>query len=307
MSSIAYITDHDMIEYHRLHGNKNIAFWRPSSQKGFQHFHIGDYLFFLTKGTEKGKEREKGIIGYGRFYRESVCSVSQAWKKYGTMCGYGTLPQFKQAVISVNKAHELPKQIHCLLLERVIFFQAPIYLSEFSINISKQIESYIYLNQDQPDIDLRLLEKAMHIGTDMWNNFGEDGTIALNQDKAVMAMQSLHGEMPTDCYSAHERKKMQSFAQGEVNRIGGSFLSRGKDDYILWEKEDICLFIPCVMSLKHWKRGLMFSIAKAQLYQGIIKEKKAKAKVSIMMDEINEHAIRLCQMADIAYQIKEKA
>ena len=53
MSSIAYITDHQMIEYHRLNGNRIINFWKPSTMKKISDFNPGDYLFFLAKGTEK--------------------------------------------------------------------------------------------------------------------------------------------------------------------------------------------------------------------------------------------------------------
>ena len=66
MASIAYVTDRNMIEYHRINGNRTINFWKPSSQKKMNDFKVGDYLFFLAKGTEKGITREKGIIGYGK-------------------------------------------------------------------------------------------------------------------------------------------------------------------------------------------------------------------------------------------------
>lgn len=49
MGSIAYVADEEMIEYHRLCGNKEINFWRLSSQKNFTNFHSGDLLFFYTK------------------------------------------------------------------------------------------------------------------------------------------------------------------------------------------------------------------------------------------------------------------
>ena len=52
MGSIAYITDKNMMEYHRLHGNSVINFWKPSI-KSITDFKKGDMLFFLTKGTEK--------------------------------------------------------------------------------------------------------------------------------------------------------------------------------------------------------------------------------------------------------------
>lgn len=55
MSSIAYITDSKMIQYHRLNGNRSLNFWRPSVNMNFSDFNKGDLLFFLAKGTEKGK------------------------------------------------------------------------------------------------------------------------------------------------------------------------------------------------------------------------------------------------------------
>lgn len=307
MSSIAYITDRDMIEYHRLHGNKKIVFWRPSSQKNFQHFYIGDYLFFLTKGTEKGKNKEKGIIGYGRCFKERAWSVQQAWNQYGIMCGYGSLEQFQNAVISVNKAHELPKQIHCLLLERVIFFQAPIYLSEFSIHISKQIESYIYLDQERVELDVQLLEKAMEIGTDMWNSDIAEGDQLLRQDRDILTIQAIHSKIHADFYTSYELKKLQAFAYKQIQEQRGSFLSQGKEDFISWKNGQICFYIPCVMSLKHWKRNLLFCIAKAQLYREKLKGIHATAEVIILMDERNKDAEYLCQLARIPYQMREKA
>lgn len=84
MSSIAYITDQNMIEYHRLHGNNRIVYWRPSGKKKFQFFQHGDYLFFLTKGTEKGIQREKGIIGYGRYEQDERCGIHECGKN--TVC-----------------------------------------------------------------------------------------------------------------------------------------------------------------------------------------------------------------------------
>ena len=59
MASIAYITDKKMIEYHRLNGNHSINFWKPSNTKKISDFHNGDLLFFLAKGTEKGKNKDR--------------------------------------------------------------------------------------------------------------------------------------------------------------------------------------------------------------------------------------------------------
>lgn len=90
MASIAYITDRNMIEFHRLNGNRTMNFWRPSNSKKFTDFKPGDLLFFLAKGSERGRHREKGIVGYGRFQKAHTLSFRQMWNVYGTENGYAS-------------------------------------------------------------------------------------------------------------------------------------------------------------------------------------------------------------------------
>jgi len=303
MSSIAYITDHEMIEFHRLHGNTNIVFWRPSGQKKFQHFYIGDYLFFLTKGTEKGKKREKGIIGYGRYAKEDIQSVKQIWKKYGSQCGYSTQKLFQSAILKVSKTHELPKRMHCLLLERVMFFQAPVYLSELDKIISKQIESYIYLDQEDINTGWNILNKAMAIGLDMWSTHVEQQRIYIQQDIAILLIQNLHQQCQCDLYTAYEIKKITSFVNAILKQQPGTYLAGFQDDYVLFEQGQPCYCIPCLLSLKHWKRNLMYAVAKAKLYQEKCKEKHSAAKVIIVFDDELAEANAICELASVQYRI----
>ncbi len=306
MSSIAYITDRDMIDYHRLHGNQTIAFWRPSAQKNFQHFQLGDYLFFLTKGTEKGKEREKGIIGYGRLAAEETRSIKQMWERYETMCGYASEEAFQNAVISVNKTHTLPKQIHVLLLERVIFFQAPIYLSEFAMHISKQIESYVYLDTETQTISEQLLIKAMDIGTDMWNTNAEDGLLHLKQDRDIIAIQALRDKIQTNWCTPTELKKLRSFAMSALRQKNGRFLSCGKEDFVFYENHTLCFCIPCILTRNQWKHNLLYCIAKAILYRNTLQKKGSSSTVKILLDDDHEQAKALCTLADVTYEILTK-
>ena len=101
MSSIAYITDHQMIEYHRLNGNRMINFWKPSAIKKISNFKKGDYLFFLAKGTEKGEKKEKGIVGYGKLEKMYTMTFSQMWDKFETKNGYPS----KEALEAVSYTH----------------------------------------------------------------------------------------------------------------------------------------------------------------------------------------------------------
>lgn len=129
MGSIAYITDKNMMEYHRLHGNSVINFWKPSI-KSITDFKKGDMLFFLTKGTERGKKREKGILGYGHLRKQQNMGFTQMWNVYKTLSGYPDKESLKQAICKITKQEEVPELLSCMELENVIYFQYPIYLSE---------------------------------------------------------------------------------------------------------------------------------------------------------------------------------
>ena len=170
MSSIAYITDKNMIEFHRLNGNSTISFWRPSAGKRFTDFNHGDLLFFLAKGTELKQTGEKGIIGYGRFQHSVQHSFRQMWSQYGNLNGYETTEDFKDAILRVSKSKTLPTSLSSLILNEIVFFQAPVYLSEFGMRISNNLESFIYLDKDNPQMTVNILLKANEIGVDAWSS-----------------------------------------------------------------------------------------------------------------------------------------
>ncbi len=166
MATVAYITDKKMIEYHRLNGNQTMNFWRPSSSKKMADFHKGDLLFFLSKSSDRKKE--KGIIGYGRLDHTNQFSFNKMWNTYTTENGYAKKEDLYEAIAKVKKTKEFPKKLNCLYLTDVVYFQAPIYLSDFGIKISKSIESYIYLDKDNMQLTSQILNKAKEIGVDVW-------------------------------------------------------------------------------------------------------------------------------------------
>ena len=168
MASIAYISDSNMLEYHRLNGNKTIVFWRISS-KNFSDFTAGDLLFFLSKDQQQARNSEKGIVGCGCYMGNSTHSINQMWKKYRDATGYGSLRALREAIIKSNKSEEEPSKVNCLKLQHVVFFQSPIYLSEVGMKISNNLESFTYLDKNDGTVTLKLLEKASQIGPDSWS------------------------------------------------------------------------------------------------------------------------------------------
>ncbi len=167
MASIVYVSDRHMIEYHRLNGSKAMNFWRLSD-KAFTSFTIGDLLFFLDRKERKGKE--KGVIGYGKLSSIQSMSLQKMWDRYGTQNGYRTKADFKEAILRANKNKGIPKRLNCLSLQDVIFFQGPIFLSEFDLHIPYQLESFAYLTNGKKDITTDILRKAKTIGIDVWSS-----------------------------------------------------------------------------------------------------------------------------------------
>lgn len=167
MSAIAYITDSKLLQHHRLNANKTMNFWRVSSTLSFSDFKEDDLLFFLSKDKEHMRLGEKGIVGYGKLVTTSCSSPKLMWDRYSIENGYNSYDEFKDALRRVTKDGNLPTKMTSLYLNDVVFFQSPIYLSECGIEISKNVESYIYINPEETVI--KLLDYAKD-AIDIWSS-----------------------------------------------------------------------------------------------------------------------------------------
>ncbi len=188
MGAIAYITDSKMLELHRLNAHSTMNFWRLSSKTNFRDFDIGDLVFFLSKDKAHKKKNEKGIVGFGRLEAIHQSSIRTMWKNFGIYNGYNTLEEFTKAISRVNKAEELPKKISSLYLVNVSFFQAPIYLSECGMEISSNVESYIYLKPEE--IALKILDYAKDY-QDLWTS-SADHASSIEEEKLIYALNLSH-------------------------------------------------------------------------------------------------------------------
>jgi hypothetical protein len=176
MSSIAYISDAKMLEFHRLQNNRKMNFWRLNN-KGFTDFCQGEFIFFLSKDRRMMRNREKGIIGYGTLEGIDSLSVRKMWNKYGSYNGYSSYEEFSETLNKLSDKGEMPKKISSLVVGDVVFFQGPIYLSEFDYNISRNIESYIYL---EDKVTVSILKKASEIGLDVWTHPEKENKVDLD-------------------------------------------------------------------------------------------------------------------------------
>lgn len=201
MASIAYIADQHMIEYHRLNGSKTMNFWRPSNSKRFTDFHQGDYLFFLVKGTERPRTREKGILGYGHLQKAQTMTFRQMWNTFKEENGYSSEEELYEAIVKVSKDRKMPSKLNCLYLDHVVFFQSPVYLSEIGIQVSNRLESFLYLDKEDPQATAKLLNKAKESGMDMW-------TLVMNNEEAEENFFE-EEEIRHTIFSIHKRLRLQ--------------------------------------------------------------------------------------------------
>ncbi|QIK69092.1 hypothetical protein G7062_01810 [Erysipelothrix sp. HDW6C] len=167
MSSIAYLSDEKMIEFHRSNGNRRINFWRLST-KNFDRFDVGSLLFFIDKRYIHPSTKEKGIIGYGRARDIRTMSVKRTWTEYESLNGFKDYESFEATIKAAAKDDVLPKQIQSIELDHVVFFKSPLYLSEVNFDLPQRLESFIYLLDEGRDVALDLLMKADDLGIDQW-------------------------------------------------------------------------------------------------------------------------------------------
>ena len=220
MSCIAYVTDSKMLELHRLNNHKTMNFWRLSNNMSFSDFSYGDLVFFLSKDKEHSNNKEKGIVGFGRLVSMNLCSVNKMWDKYKELNGYRTLEDFTAAIAKVSKDKKTPKKISSFYLEGVTFFQ-PIYLSECGMNISNNVESYIYLSDDVSD---KLLSLAKD-NRDLWSSFS-DGNDTIEQEELLRSLFETHSKIKDVPYNLKQEKiiseKMKELCNGEYRCMNNS-------------------------------------------------------------------------------------
>lgn len=306
MSSIAYITDQHMIEYHRLNGNRKINFWKPSNTKKISDFNKGDYLFFLAKGTEKGKRREKGILGYGKLNHIYTLTLTQMWSKFGTLNGYPCIEALEEAITKITKTHEIPEYLSCFLLEDVTFFQAPVYLSEIGMEISNKIESYIYIDKADVSNTSKILQLANEVGIDMWSTlFHEQLKPVFIKDAQINFINNICQKVKTDIYNRYDESRIQKYCAKVSTSNNQRMIS--KTEFIDVQKETIILYVPCLVNVNDFDIKLQYTIGHCMLLKSYIEmsEFSNEMEVYILFNrKIDEQLVELLKKVNIKYKEK---
>lgn len=268
MSSIAYITDKKMIEFHRLNGNATINFWRPSSSKRFTDFHPGDLLFFLAKGTERGPQKEKGLIGYGRYTQAVKLSFKQMWNQYGLLNGYPTEAALKEAILKVSKEKTLAHQFSCVKLSNIVFFQSPVYLSELGLTISSNLESYIYLDKEDPQTTTKILWKAQEVGIDSWTSVVSQNAPSekvFTEDLIRHNLTLKISALPSHNKTEDQRKAQKVLNTYQKNHPDLHWLDDRQSELFGFEDQELCITTVLISNKSDLIQKLLLLIGKAEV------------------------------------------
>ena len=314
MASIAYVTDRKMIEYHRLNGNTSINFWRPTIKRKISDFEPGDFLFFLSKGTEKGRGKEKGIVGYGKFQKAQTLSFNQMWKIYETKNGYSSKEELAEAIVKITKDKMIPKSFSCLYLENVVYFQFPIYLSEFEMTISNKIESYIYIDKNDPSITNQILGKAAEFGVDLWSATLSDK----QENKQSIDIDRVKFNL-SEWYTLNKLEIYQGILKSQANKLKQRIIETYQDrlipienlkgsDYLLLaiNNQQIEIIVPLVYQQKTMTNNLQAVIGHIMLFKGLAQAQVSEYEIEFSIaisDNAPLELIYLLNAAEINYHL----
>lgn len=243
MSSIAYVTDESMLEYHRLCRNRAILFWRLSSKRKFTDFRKGDLLFFFARPRTG---RKKGLIGYAHFDSIVRLSLKQMWSQYGQFTGYDSENLLCEAIEKASKG-QIPRTMSCLYLTDVVFFLSAIYPDEVGIEIPSNLESYCYLDRSDPTITVRILKKAEERGIDLWsaaNSVSPD--VIFSHDEIRHQLAVIHKNIGREDGSEKERARMHKYARQKSEQPGWELIRGSRTDCLKIERDYIVIGLPYV-------------------------------------------------------------
>lgn len=305
MASIAYITDRNMIEYHRINGNRIINFWKPSNQKKINDFKKGDYLFFLAKGSEKEVTREKGIIGYGKLERMRTMSLDKMWYEYKTMNGYSSKQQLSEAIQKVTKDHTIPKSIQCMILKEVTFFQTPVYLSEFNITLSKQIESYTYIDREGLNVTSMILKKAEEYGMDIWSMLMNDEAPAFAMDSTLHEIKMIIEKYKSDFLTEREERLNRLYTAKIQQQFPNYSLLSAQENILIEQKDhQMIVWNAMTMNKQQLKKRMQYLLSLVMMYNYEFNKKTADIKTAVILDmHPGDDYIHLLEYYQIPYQI----
>ena len=96
----------------------------------------------LKKQIEEKKEKlERKIVGYGIFKKFEVLTIEDAWNIYGVGNGCSNIKLFSDKINNMYELNSDEAEIGSIILDEIVMFEEPIYLSKIGIVFSNSIVS----------------------------------------------------------------------------------------------------------------------------------------------------------------------
>ncbi len=271
MSSIAYVTDEEMLEYHRLCRNKTMLFWRLTDRKKFKNFHKGDLLFFYAKPY---RGRKKALIGYAHFDSIKPIKYENIWKRFGETTGYATEQRFHDAINKASRG-KIPERMNCLFLTDVVFFLSPIYPEEFGMQIPQKLESYQYLDKEDTEVTVSILQCADKHGLDLWSTDpNKTKNDIFHADMLRQQIASINHNYGPDTRSNAEKANCHKLTKELNQNKEWELIKNSKTDYICLEKDKLHIAIPFVYQSNDEEIRVRELYGKVYMYQLQLKKMK---------------------------------
>ena len=116
-------------------------FW--CKKRSFKAIEEGDIFFFLKKNNpQENKEKlERKLVGYGIFKKFEVLSIKDAWDIYGIGNGCNNINSFIDKINNMFELNSDEAKIGSIIVDGIVMFEEPIYLSRVGIEFSNAIVS----------------------------------------------------------------------------------------------------------------------------------------------------------------------
>ncbi len=288
MSSIAYVTDSEMLEYHRLCRNRTIIFWRLSNKKKFSDFRKGDLLFFFSRPNH-GKK--KGLIGYAHYDSVKRLSLNQLWNQYSESTGYETKERLEEAIRKAGKG-EVPSTMRCLYLTDVVFFVSPVYPDEIEgLDLPNNLESYTYLDRSDPSVTVRILKAAQKHGIDLWSADPTKNPDEIFRDDVVRHQIALISRiLGKEDGSEKERNMCHKLAELKIKDDAWEMVRGSNSDCLYMDKSNIKIAFPLYYQANNRDMRIRECVGKMTLYRYYIQKLDFERKLSfeILMSKDKE-------------------
>lgn len=275
MSSIAYVSDESMLEYHRLRGSTSMNFWRLSSRNQFTRFYPGELLFFFVKIPGR---THKGFIGYGHFEESVTMSFDKTWSTFKEKNGFDSKEEFKQAIYKLSRNHELPKKMNSLVLRDPVFFNSVIFPEDVNIKISDNLESYTYLDDEEdPFVSLRLLEFVDRVGLDPWSELNKTRSEdVLFMDRLNITLSHIARTQFSDHLDRNEENRCRRLKNRQIKK-GNKEILFTNDTYSYTDRT-LLITIPFAPTEKNYSVRYRMLIGRMMIYAMYLQESKLNLK-----------------------------